>query len=284
MSLNEKQWFTEVFENNTAFAVAYTKKLCETKSAFQKIDVYETPVMGRVLSLDGCFMVTEKDSFVYHEMITHPAMAMIPHPRSALVIGGGDGGAVTELVKYPSLASITLCEIDEEVISICREFFPEISRGLADPRVKIVCKDGAAYVEQFKEEFDIILVDSTDPVGPATALYESDFYVNVKNALKKGGVANFQTESPFFMAKVFRNTVKKLRSVFGAESAIPYLSIIPSYPGALWSFTVCSTDGRDFVNPLSGLSEEWLMSLNYYNAEVHRAAFALPDFVKKMIY
>ncbi len=283
MFLNEKEWFAEAFENNTAFAVHYTKKLYEAQSEFQKIEFYETPVMGRVLSLDGCFMVTEKDSFVYHEMITHPAGAMTPHPESALVIGGGDGGTVTELVKYPSLRSITLCEIDGEVVSTCKRFFPEISSGLSDSRVKVVCLDGAAYVKQFQDEFDIILIDSTDPVGPGKALYEMDFYRSIKNALKNDGVATFQTESPFFMADVFSDTVKNLRSVFGPECATPYLSVIPSYPGALWSFTMCSNEPKDAFNPQSGLSDELLKSLNYYNAQIHTAAFVLPNFVRKLI-
>lgn len=281
--MNEREWFTEAFENKTAFSVKYSRKLYESKSAFQKIEVYETPVMGKVLSLDGCFMVTEKDSFVYHEMITHPATAMIKQPQSALVIGGGDGGAITELVKYPEFKKIILCEIDEGVISACREFFPEISSGLADPRVEVVCEDGAAYVKKFQQEFDIILVDSTDPVGPGKALYELDFYNSVKNALRSGGVANFQTESPFFMANVFADTVKNLRSVFGPQSATPYLCVVPSYPGALWSFTMCSTEPKDFSIASCGLSGECVSSLNYYNAQVHIAAFVLPNFVQKLI-
>lgn len=283
MSLNQKEWFTEAFENNTAFSVRYTQKLYEAKSEFQKIEVYETPVMGRVLSLDGCFMVTEKDSFVYHEMITHPTMAMVSDPQAALVIGGGDGGTITELIKYPSLKSITLCEIDGEVVSTCEKFFPEISSGLKDPRVKVVCLDGAAYVKEFKEEFDVILIDSTDPVGPGKALYEMDFYMSVKNALKKGGVATFQTESPMFMSDVFADTVKNLRSVFGQECASPYLAVIPSYPGGLWSFTSCSPGAKDFSGPLGNLSEDLLESLNYYSAQVHSAAFALPNFVRRLI-
>ncbi len=283
MSLNEKEWFTEAYENNTAFSVRFSKKLFETKSEFQKIGVYQTPVMGRVLSLDGCFMVTDKDSFVYHEMLTHPSMSMIAHPETALVIGGGDGGTITELVKYPSLKSITLCEIDAEVVSTCKKFFPEISSGLSDSRVKVVCLDGAAYVKTFQEEFDVILVDSTDPVGPGKALYELDFYRSVKKALKRGGVAAFQTESPLFMSTIFADTVKNLGSVFGADSAIPYLCVIPSYPGALWSFTMCSAEPMDLSRPCAGLTDEALKTLNFYSRRIHEAAFVLPNFVRELI-
>ncbi|MFA6224203.1 MAG: polyamine aminopropyltransferase [Desulfomonilaceae bacterium] len=283
MSLNEKEWFTEAYENNTAFSVRFSKKLFETKSEFQKIEVYQTPVMGRVLSLDGCFMVTDKDAFVYHEMLTHPSMSMISHPETALVIGGGDGGAITELVKYPTLKSITLCEIDAEVVSTCKKFFPEISSGLSDSRVKVVCLDGAAYVKTFQEEFDVILVDSTDPVGPGKALYELDFYRSVKKALKEGGVAAFQTESPLFMSTIFADTVKNLGSVFGIDSAIPYLCVIPSYPGALWSFTMCSAEPMDLSRPCAGLSDEELKALNFYSRRIHEAAFVLPNFVRELI-
>ena len=283
MSMKNQEWFTEAFEDNTAFSVKYSRKLFESTSRFQKIEVYDTRVLGKVLSLDGCFMVTEKDSFVYHEMITHPAATMAGKLHSALVIGGGDGGTITELVKYPEFNRIILCEIDEGVISACREFFPEISSGLNDPRVEIVCEDGAAYVKKFKQEFDVILVDSTDPIGPGKALYELDFYNSVKNALARGGIANFQTESPFFMAKVFSETVRNLRSVFGQESAIPNLCIIPSYPGALWSFTMCSCEPLDFSGGVSKLPAEQIKSLGYFNEETRRASYVLPNFVKKLI-
>ena len=283
MRLNKEEWFTEAFENKTAFSVRYSQKLHASQSQFQQIEVFQTTAMGRVLSLDGCFMVTEKDSFVYHEMITHPAMAMVSGAESVLVIGGGDGGTITELVKYPSLKSITLCEIDAEVVSTCREFFPEISRGLADPRVRVVCSDGAAYVKQFTAEFDVILIDSTDPVGPGKALYELEFYQSVKRALKEGGAATFQTESPIMMSEVFGSTVRNLRLVFGDEMAQPYLCVIPSYPGAMWSFTICSVDKKDFSSPSCCLSQDYIEGLQYYGSDVQKAAFVLPQFVRRLI-
>ncbi|MFH0958848.1 MAG: polyamine aminopropyltransferase [Pseudomonadota bacterium] len=283
MRLNEKEWFTEVFQDNTAFSVRHSQKLHEFQSKFQKIEVFQTSALGRVLSLDGCFMVTEKDSFVYHEMITHPTMAISTGAESVLVIGGGDGGTITELVKYPGLKSITLCEIDGAVVSTCKEFFPEISKGLADDRVKVVCLDGAAYLKQFTKEFDVILIDSTDPVGPGKALYELEFYQSVKKALKKGGAATFQTESPIMMSEVFGTTVRNLRSVFGDEKAQPYWCVIPSYPGAMWSFTICSVDKKDFTLPSPGLFQDFTENLQYYGSEIHHAAFVLPHFVHRLI-
>ncbi|MBI5248396.1 MAG: polyamine aminopropyltransferase [Desulfomonile tiedjei] len=283
MSLNDNSWFTEAYNDFTAFSVRYSRKLYDETSDFQRIEIFETDAMGRVLILNGCFMVTEKDTFIYHEMLVHPAMALLETPRRVVIIGGGDAGAVTELVKYSELESITLCEIDPRVVSSCREYFPALSSGLDDPRVQVLYEDGAAFISRFQEEFDLVLVDSTDPVGPGVALYEMSFYQNIKKSLKKNGAAVLQTESPLFMADVFENSVKNLRSVFGNAGATPYLAVIPSYPGGMWSFTMCS----ETVDPTKGaprnISGNLRGDLRYYNGEVHRAAFALPEFVRRML-
>lgn len=282
MSVIQDGWFIEAYEGISAFGLKASKKLHEAQSPYQKIEIFDTPAMGRILILDGCFMVTEKDTFIYHEMLVHPAMSVLKSPKKALVIGGGDGGAVTELVKYESLSSITLCEIDEMVTSSCREFFPEVSNGLNDPRSVCAFEDGAAFVERRSNHFDAILVDSTDPVGPGKALYEVGFYQSIKNSLVKGGVAVFQTESPIFMADVFSETVSKLRSVFGSHAVVPYLAVIPSYPGALWSFTMCLNDSETLSLGPCNVSSKILQSLRYYNADIHSAAFCLPQFVKEL--
>lgn len=282
MQMSQIEWFTEAFEEKTAFSVKYSRKLHECVSSFQRIEVFETEAMGRVLILDGCFMVTEKDSFVYHEMLVHPAMQCLGRVRNVLVIGGGDGGAVTELVKYPTIESIILCEIDEQVVSACLEYFPSISRGISDPRVQVVNEDGAAFIKQLSNELDLVLVDSTDPVGPAQALFEISFYEAIKAVLSPEGAAVFQTESPFFMADIFQQTVANLRSVFGTRGTTPYLAVIPSYPGGLWSFTFCS-DGCDpkLVND-DGLEDFSSYALKYYSREIHGASFVLPEFVKRL--
>lgn len=278
MSLNEQEWFTEIFEHS-AFSVRYTRRVVDVQSAFQRIEIFDSVAMGRVLILNGCFMVTDKDAFIYHEMLVHPAMALLSSPRRALVIGGGDGGAVTELTRYPQLKAITLCEIDGMVVDSCREFFPEVSKGLDDPRVNVVIGDGAAYVRDSGERFDLIVVDSTDPVGPAEVLFQKPFYESVKQSLAPGGLAVFQTESPLFMEDVFRAAVRNLAVVFGRESVRPYLATIPCYPGGLWSFTLCGERaGRsDPANP--GTSRP-PTGLRYYTGDVHRAAFVLPAFAQ----
>jgi spermidine synthase len=282
MSLIESEWFTEMWEGQTAFSVRYSEKLFDRVSEFQRIEVFQTEGMGRVLILGGCFMVTEKDSFIYHEMLVHPAMSVLPHARKVLAIGGGDGGAVTEIVKYPQVESVTLCEIDPMVVESCREYFHEISAGLSDPRAKVVNDDGAAYVARFEKEFDLVLVDSTDPVGPGVALFERTFYEAIKRSLREGGVAVLQTESPLFMEKAFVKAVTDLREVFGRSAVHPYVATVPSYPGGLWSFTFCSQD----VDPIGQAPNNLRLSrgeLQYYTPAVHRGAFAAPAFVERLI-
>ncbi len=280
MSLNESSWLTEIYDGSTAFSVKYSGKLFDRESEFQRVEVFDTPVLGKVLILGGCFMVTEKDHFIYHEMLVHPAMSCLRSPKHALVIGGGDGGAITELAKYPGLESLTLCEIDPMVIDTCREYFPEVSKGLNDPRVTIVTRDGAAFVSEFRNHFDAIFVDSTDPVGPGEALFRTSFFESIKSALTQKGVAVFQTESPLFMANVYAKAVSDLRSVFGLANATPYVTVIPTYPGAMWSFTFCS----ETVNPLNQNNAGSAPSgLSFYTEAVHKGAFALPPFASKLI-
>jgi len=281
MPLTENEWFTEAFEERTAFSARITKKLYEELSDFQRIEIFQTEAIGRVLVLDGCFMVTEKDAFIYHEMLVHPAMSTLPDPRNVLVIGGGDGGAVTEIVKYSNVESVTLCEIDPLVVSSCRKYFPAVSSGLADPRVKVICEDGAAFVRRRPGEFDLVLVDSTDPVGPGVALFQRSFYEAVRDSLTEGGAAVFQTESPLFMERVFSMAFQDLGAVFGPACVRAYLATIPSYPGALWSFTFCS-ERHNPVAAAPALPSEVSTKLEYFSPDVHGAAFVLPPFVRRL--
>jgi spermidine synthase len=285
-----KGWVTE-FHEGTALSYQYTKKLLDTKSQFQHIEVYETKAAGRILYLDSCLMLTEKEHFVYHEMIVHPALQFSPGtPKTALVIGGGDGGVVSELVKYPYLEQITLCEIDPGVICAAQEFFPEVSKGLNDPRVTVLNQDGAEFAKSSEGMFDLIFVDSTDPVGPAAALYEKEFYQAVKSALTKIGIAVFQTGSPVSMAALFKKNIQDLKSVF--NRAYPYLAHISFYPGGLWSFTACCASNQFLPMTLvlgyfrsdDALSELGMPDdLRYYNQDIHHSSFLLPTFVKKLI-
>ncbi len=282
MPLNENNWFTEVFEDRTAFSVKYSEKLFDQNSDYQSVQIYDTEAVGRVLILNGCFMLTEKDAFIYHEMLVHPAMQFIPNVKRVLIIGGGDGGAVTEAVKYPFVESVILCEIDPLVVQACREFLPTISAGLDDPRVKVIHGDGAAFVRDTEKRFDLVLVDSTDPVGPAKALFEVPFYQSVKRVLGGTGAAVFQTESPLFMEGVFTTSVKLLREVFGQNRAHPYFATIPCYPGGLWSFTFCS----ELHNPRESSTVRQAgpaEPVRYYDPGMRQAVFSAPVFVRRML-
>jgi spermidine synthase len=283
MSIMREEWFCEALEERTAFAVRLSGKLFLGESDFQKIEIFDSEVMGRFLVLDNCFMVTEKDHFIYHEMLVHPAMSVAHDPRRVLIIGGGDGGAVTEVVKYPGVESVILCEIDPMVVNTCKEYLPEVSAGLDDPRVTVINEDGAAFVRDSGKEFDVILVDSTDPVGPGTALFEQPFYESVKRCITDGGVAVFQSENPMLMQDVFTMVVWDLTDVFGSSRARPYCATIPSYPGALWSFTICSRSSDPLEQAPRELPRDLQEQLRYYDPEVHRGAFALPRFVRLML-
>lgn len=282
MSLNDSQWITETLENRTAFSVRYTRKLVDTKTDFQHMMIVETEALGRILVLDGCFMLTERDHFVYHEMIVHPAMSVLQKPRTVLIIGGGDGGAVTEVVKYPQVEKVILCELDPLVVLASKEFLPEVSAGLADPRVQIVHEDGARYVAAFENAFDLVIIDSTDPVGPGASLFTVPFYQSIRRSLKEGGIAVMQSEGPLFMPDEFQMCFANLDRAFGQEHVFPYLTVVCCYPGGLWSFAFCSETRHPLRDARETIPPEIQKNLRYYNARVHRAAFALPGYIQEL--
>jgi spermidine synthase len=275
--LSNENWFTEIYDASTAFSFRYHSKIYDTRSEFQRIEVYDSVSLGRVLILGGCFMVCN-DSFIYHEMMVHPAMSVSSRVQDVAVIGGGDGGIVTELVKYPEIESIVLCEIDPEVVRIGREFFPEISSGLDDDRVKVVNEDGAYFLQRAVGVYDLVIVDSTDPVGPGASLFTEEFFVTVKNSLAEYGAAVFQTESPLFMPGIFGATVKSLSNVF-SYTAQPMFFPTPSYPSGYWTATICSEEADPYYLMERKLPE----GLKYYTKDVHKAALAVPVFVEDLL-
>ena len=196
-------WFTENYCPDARFSMRVERQVYSAKSRFQQIDVYDTPAFGRVLVLDGCLMLTEKDEFIYHEMIVHPAMAVKPDIKSVLVIGGGDGGCIRELCKYDSIEKIDLCEIDREVIKVCREFLPQTALRMDDIRAELHIADGLKFVRRQKEAYDLIIVDSTDPFGPGEGLFTREFYGNCLSALTADGILINQHESPYYPEDAF---------------------------------------------------------------------------------
>ncbi|WP_455046273.1 polyamine aminopropyltransferase [Leptotrichia trevisanii] len=276
-------WYTEEHTKNVRFSIKVDKQLVSTKSDFQRIDIFESPEFGRFLTLDGFMMLTEKDEFIYHEMITHVPMAVNPKAKKILVIGAGDGGTVRELVKYGHIERIDMVEIDKMVVDLCREYLPRTANKLDDERVHIYYEDGLKFVRSKTNKYDIVIVDSTDPFGPGEDLFTREFYGNCFNALKEDGILVNQHESPYYEAdaKATARANKQLRAVF--PFATVYQLHIPTYPSGHWLFGFASKK----YNPVEDLkADEWNkfgIETKYYNTELHKGAFALPNYVKDLI-
>lgn len=270
-------WYTERQTEGVALSCKVTRTLHSEETPFQRLEVLETTQFGRMLVLDGMVQTTETDEFVYHEMIAHIAMQTHPDPRRVAVIGGGDGGAVREVLKYPQVESVKLVEIDARVVEASRRYFPDLSVGLEDPRVECLYVDGIKHIQETKGAYDVILVDSTEPVGPAIGLFSRDFYAACYESLDDRGILVAQTESPFFNESLLRRAFDGIRSVF--EVSRLYLASIPTYPSGLWSFSLGSKekDPLDVSPNLSGITTR------YYTEAVHHAAFQLPRFVQEIV-
>ncbi|MDQ0287353.1 spermidine synthase [Desulfofundulus luciae] len=271
-------WFTELQTDHMKLSCRVKKVLCEEKTPFQHLAVYDTVQFGRMLALDDVIQTTVKDEFVYHEMIAHVGLNTHPNPRRVLVIGGGDGGSIREILKHSSVEQATLVEIDERVIAAAKEYLPEISCALDDPRVRVIVDDGIKHVKENRNTYDMIIVDSTDPVGPAEGLFGKAFYQDVHDALTEDGLFVAQTESPFFNQDIISRVFRDIRSIFPITRL--FLACVPTYPGGLWSFTMGSKkyDPRQ-VNVLE-LPD---LKTRYYSPAIHRAAFELPPFVAELV-
>ena len=273
--------YTEMSEEGMGISVKVNSTIYHDESDFQTVDIIDTPALGKMLILDGLVMTSDRDEFFYHEMISHVPMNSHPCPKSVLVIGGGDGGTVREVLRHPSVEKVVLCEIDGLVVESCRKYLPNIAGKLDDSRVDIQIRDGVEFMQGKKDEFDIILIDSTDPLGPGVGLFTEEFYTNVKNALKKGGIMVAQSESPFADQKEMKLMYALLKKVFPVVR--PYVGPMPTYPGGYWSWAFCSVD----VEPLSFVDEkrveEIAQNSKLYNGDIHRSVFALPNFVKKLV-
>lgn len=270
-------WFTEYQTKNTGLTVK-VKESRRFVSEYQEILLLDTYEYGRMLVLDGAVQTTERDEFIYHEMLAHPALLYHPNPEKVLVIGGGDGGTVREVLKHPSVKEVHLCEIDKMVIDICKEHLPSISSKLSDSKVQIFVEDGNKFLDERKSSYDVILLDLSDPVGPAEALFKRNFYQKVKASLKENGIMAAQTESPFLQEEYFRTAVREVKAVF--KNSKTYLAFIPTYPAGMWSFTIAS----DF-NDFSTLKNPNISNLNtkYLSDTILNSLFALPKFVSDMV-
>lgn len=278
----ENGYYHEITPAGFGIAIKAGKVLFSDKSDFQKVEIFETDSqLGRVLTLDDLMMTTEGDEFHYHEMIAHIPMMHHKCPKSVLVIGGGDGGTVREVLKHKTVERVVLCEIDGMVIDACKKYLPTIACGLDDPKVEICVADAIEYIKDKKNEFDIVLIDSTDPMGPGEGLFTEEFYTNVKNSLKEGGIVAAQSESPVVNKEEIKKMYNLLKKVFPICST--YTSNIPTYPGGYWAWAFCS----ETVKPLSYFAddryEDIVKSCKIYNRDYHNARFALPNYLKELL-
>ena len=275
-------WFSEPHTKNVKMSIRVNRQLHSEESEYQRIDVFESPEFGRFLTLDGLMMLTEKDEFIYHEMITHVAMASNPDIKNVLVIGAGDGGTVRELTRYGTIENIDMVEIDERVVEVCREFLPQTACRLDDPRVNIFYDDGLRFVRGKENRYDLIIVDSTDPFGPGEGLFTSEFYGNCHNALTETGILVNQHESPYYNedAKAMQRAHRRIREFFDVCKV--YQAHIPTYPSGHWLFGFASRG----IDPLALDADRWNslgITTGYYNTDLHKGCFAIPNYVKKLL-
>jgi spermidine synthase len=276
-------WYSENHTEHVKFSIKVNKQLYSGQSEFQRIDVFDSPEFGRFLTLDGLMMLTEKDEFIYHEMITHVPMAVHPNPQAILVIGAGDGGVIRELCKYEQITHIDLVEIDEMVVEVSKDYLPRTSCCFDDPRLTIHYQDGLKYIRSRENQYDLIIVDSTDPFGPGEGLFTKEFYGNCYKALKADGIMVNQHESPFYEddARAMKRAHARIVKSFPISRV--YQAHIPTYPSGHWLFGFASKQ----YHPIKDLNPtQWDkldIETSYYNTNLHKGAFYLPNYVEKIL-
>ena len=269
-----------VIDVTSAFLV--TRRLHDEQTPFQHLEVFDSPRFGRMLLLDGAVQTTEGDEFAYHEMLAHPALCAHPHPRRVLIIGGGDGGLLEEVLKHP-VERVTMVEIDEAVVRASRRYLSTICGGaFEDPRTHLVIGDGLAYVNDTPDRFDVALIDSTDPQGAATGLFSAEFYAQVGTRLTADGVVAVQSGSAVYQQELIRSVRRNLRPSFPVVRTA--VAAVMAYPGVLWSFTIGAKtrDPRDLgPREIAGRVEGY--RLRFYTPAGHRAAFDLPPYLLEQV-
>jgi len=276
-------WFDENHTENVKFSIKIKKQLYSEKSKYQEIDILDSYEFGRILVIDGCVMVTEKDEFIYHEMIVHVPMNVNPKIKNVLLIGAGDGGALRELAKYKTVENIDMVEIDEQVVNVAKEYLPTMATSFDDPRLNLFFEDGLKFVRKKENYYDLIIVDSTDPFGPGESLFTKEFYKNCFTALNDEGILTNQHDSIFYSTvdKTLRKSYATLNTIFPNFKL--FSANIPTYPSGLWLFGFSSKK----FDPIKDFNEEYWKSLNfktkYYNRNIHKGSFYLPNYVKELI-
>lgn len=279
----DSQWFTEVAsEGGMALSIKTERRLHQEKSEYQTIEVYETTHFGNMMVIDGYLMLTARDNFIYHEMMSHPALYAHAHARRVAIIGGGDCGTLREVLKHPEVEEVTQVEIDERVTRVAEQYFPELCENNDDPRVRLHFADGIAWIREAEPgSLDVVIVDSTDPFGPAEGLFNQPFYESCLAALKSGGILVQQSESPLIHRDLIRSMRDHMQSAgFNAVSTLTFPQ--PTYPTGWWSATMARKDAN-----LDGFRERAASDrpfrTEYYSAAVHRAALEMPVFLRERL-
>lgn len=281
------RWVEETLHEHFRFRFKADEVLFESQTEHQHLIILANGTFGRVMLLDGVIQVTEKDEFVYHEMMSHPALfgLGLDEPRKVLIIGGGDGGVLREVLRHDAVEKAVLCEIDRSVIDLCREHMPSIARGALDhPRAEIVISDGTKLVAETDERFDIIIVDSTDPIGPGKVLFTPEFYADCKRALKPGGVLITQQGLPFIQGWEIKQSIGYFRPLFADAAA--FLIHVPTYIGGPMALAWASEDRslRELgVETLRARFAKAGLEMKYYTPELHKGAFAVPAYVERLV-
>ena len=276
-------WYSDNHTDNVNFSIRIDKQLFSVESEFQRIDILESVDMGKILVSDGDLMLAEKDEFIYHEMITHVPMAVHPNVEKILVIGGGDGGVVRELIKYSKVKKIDVVEIDQVLVEACRKYLPQIAGSLNDERVSIYNEAGLRFIRSKTDEYDLIIIDSPNPFGPGEGLFTKEFYGNCYNALHSDGIMINQNESPFYEEEAFQCQRMHKRILETFPICKVYQAHIPSYPSGHWLFGFASKK----YHPIKNLNaESWIsqkIKTRYYQPSLHQGVFALPVYVEELL-
>lgn len=283
MGLNPGEWFTEIFQNEgTAFSLQIKKHLHNERSEYQMLDIYETETFGNLMVIDGCVMLTQRDNFLYHEMMSHPALFTHSNPKNVVIIGGGDCGTLKEVLKHDSVESVLQVDIDERVTRLSEQYFPELCEQNGDPRATLMFDDGIAWMKNAEAgSVDVVIIDSTDPVGPAEGLFAVDFYRDCYRVLGEGGVLVQQSESPLLHAQtIIKNVQQDLKAAgFSDAHTMPFPQ--PVYPTGWWSATIGRKAGHVSDYRQSAVAAKTFSTL-YYNDGIHRGALAIPEFMKTL--
>lgn len=274
-------WVTENQIKGLRISFQVREIIASETSGFQRIDIYETAAHGRLMMLDDVVMLTEKDEFLYHEMIAHVPLCVHPDPKRVLVIGGGDGGTIREIARHPEVTDITIVEIDERVVDLSRKHLPFVGCGFDDPRVTLHVADGIRYIQEHKNAFDVIFIDSTDPVSFAEGLFHTDFYTNVKDALTDNGIMVAQTEYPLLLPDTVKEIYAALNQVFPVCRM--YTGFVSTYPTGLWSYAFASKGPHPLDDFQPERAKRMKGKLKYYSEDIHKAAFALPPFIRELL-